>query len=90
MADSQITCIRRRDPRSNHDGITHVGGAGWLWSVDEVVRSIESKTNTFFVRSTNSRSDVGVVNGPTGKYLRTYANGQWNDNLLSLPECPRS
>jgi hypothetical protein len=28
------------------------------------------------------------VDGPNGKYLRTYADGQWNDNLLSLPECP--
>ena len=31
--------------------------------------------------------DVGVVDGPNGKYLRTYADGKWNDNLLALPEC---
>ena len=31
--------------------------------------------------------DIGVVNGPNGKYLRTYADGRANDNLLSLPSC---
>ena len=33
------------------------------------------------------RANVGVVNGPSGKYVRTYADGKWNDNLLALPEC---
>ncbi len=33
------------------------------------------------------RADVGVVDGPHGKYVRTYADGKWNDNLLALPEC---
>ena len=23
-----------------------------------------------------------------GKYVRTHADGQWNDNLLARPECP--
>jgi hypothetical protein len=34
------------------------------------------------------RSDIGVVNGPNGKYLRTHVDGEWNDSLLSLSECP--
>ena len=33
------------------------------------------------------RANVGVVNGPNGKYVRTYADGVWNDNLLALYEC---
>nr|WP_314464360.1 DUF3892 domain-containing protein [uncultured Novosphingobium sp.] len=34
-----------------------------------------------------NRANIGVVNGQNGKYLRTYADGKWNDNLLALPEC---
>ena len=33
------------------------------------------------------RSDVGVRNGEHGKYVQTHADGQWNNNLLSLIEC---
>jgi uncharacterized protein DUF3892 len=34
------------------------------------------------------RSDVGVVR-PVGRpaYVRTYADGDWNNNLLSLDQC---
>ncbi|MSP44398.1 MAG: DUF3892 domain-containing protein [Xanthobacteraceae bacterium] len=27
------------------------------------------------------------MNGPSGEYLRTHADGYWNDNLLALREC---
>ncbi len=87
MADVQVLCINKRDRNSSHEGITHLGGNGWKWTRDEVVRSIEAKTNTFFTRVGGNRSNVGVVNGPAGKYVRTYADEQWNDNLLALPEC---
>ena len=30
---------------------------------------------------------IVVVNGPRGKYVRTDADGYWNDNLLALPFC---
>ena len=49
--------------------------------------SIEAKTNTFYTLVGGKRADVGVVNGANGKYVRTYADGVWNDNLLALPEC---
>jgi Protein of unknown function (DUF3892) len=33
-----------------------------------------------------NRADVGVVTPTHGaKYLRTYADGVWTDNLLALP-----
>ncbi len=37
-----------------------------------------------YVLGPNSRSQVGVVNA-NPPYLRTHADGIWNDNLLSLP-----
>ena len=89
MADVQVTCINKQPRNDQHEGITHLGGASWHWTRLKVIESIEQRTNTFFTMVANKRADVGVVNGPNGKYVRTHADGQWNDNLLALPECPR-
>jgi hypothetical protein len=88
MADAQVTCIKKQPRQDPHEGITHLGGATWQWTRQEVIDSIEAKTNTFYTLVNGNRGDIGVVNGPNGKYVRTYADGKWNDNLLSLPECP--
>ena len=87
MADAQVTCINKV-PRDNpHEGITHLGGANWRWTRAEVIASIEARTNTFYTFVAGKRANVAVVNGPNGKYVRTHADGQWNDNLLALTEC---
>lgn len=90
MADVLVACINKRDRTSSHEGITHLGNAAapWKWTRTEVIASIEAKTNTFYTMVQGNRGNIGVVDGPTGKYVRTYADGKWNDNLLSLPECP--
>lgn len=87
MADVQVTCINKLPRDNTHEGITHLGGSGWRWTRQQVIDSIEAKTNTFYTYVAGNRGNIGVVNGPNGKYLRTYADGKWNDNLLSLPEC---
>ena len=93
MADAEVTCITKPHPQSPHEHITHVGNprAGWTWSREQVIASIEGKTNTFYVRDPKpgKRADIGVVRA-TGHapYLRTYADGVWTDNLLSLNQCP--
>lgn len=90
MADALVTCINKV-PRDNpHEGITHLGGAGWRWTRQQVVASIEEGSNTFFTLVSNKRANVVVVDGPSGKYVRTSADGTYNDNLLALPECPAS
>jgi hypothetical protein len=80
---------------STHEHITHVGNkttANWMWTREQVIQSIEEKTNTFYVLDPKNgkRSDVGVVRPTDGRaqFLQTYADGDWNNNLLSLPECP--
>lgn len=87
MADVQVTCINKQPRNNPHEGITHLGGATWKWTRQQVIDSIEARTNTFYTAVRSTRADVGVVDGPNGKYVRTYANGVWNDNLLALPEC---
>jgi len=92
VTNVRVTCITKPHPQSPHEHITHLGNpqAGWKWTRDDVIRSIEAGSNTFFVLDfyTGKRSDVGVVR-PTGRapYLRTHADGDRNDNLLSLNQC---
>jgi len=92
MADAQVKCIVKPNPQSPHEHITHLGNPGsWIWTREQVIESIENKSNTFFVLdpATGRRADIGVVR-ESGKlpYLRTYADSQWNNNLLSLNQCP--
>jgi hypothetical protein len=93
MADCRITCITKPHPQSAHEHITHVGNptTNWMWRREDVITSIDAGTNTFYVVDPVSglRSDVGVVR-PDGRaaYLRSYADGDWNNNLLSLNQCP--
>jgi len=56
-------------------------------SRDEIVAWIEHKDGKAYVEDRqNHRVDVGVVTPKVGtKYLRTYADGVWTDNLLALP-----
>lgn len=90
MADCQITHIRKHDRFSNHEHITHAGNPpSWFWTRESIIVSIENKSNTFYVKDSISgkRSEVGVVYPGDGRspYLRTHADGYWDDNLLSLP-----
>jgi hypothetical protein len=93
MADVQVTCITKPHPQSPHEHITELGNprAGWKWSREQVIASIDARANTFFVVDPRNRkrADIGVVR-PAGRpaYLRTHADGDWNDNLLSLDQCP--
>lgn len=87
MADVKVTCINKQPRENKYEGITHLGGSNWKWTRAEVIASIDAGTNTFYTETNNSRANIGVIDGPNGKYVRTHANGKWNDNLLSLPEC---
>jgi hypothetical protein len=91
MSDVRITCITRSATNGGYEHITHVGSPQFArnWTVAEVIASIDAATNTFYVQASNGkRADVGVVR-EAGKrpYIRTYADGYYNDNLLALPAC---
>jgi hypothetical protein len=53
----------------------------------EIVDWIENKDGKAHVQDAyGHRVDVGVVKPARGeKYVRTYADGKWTDNLLALP-----
>jgi hypothetical protein len=95
MADANITCIIKPHLHSPHEHITHLGNPinNWMWSREKVIQSIDDKSNTFYVLDpiNGKRADVGVVR-ESGKepYLRTHSDGYYNNNLLSLNQCPVS
>jgi hypothetical protein len=87
MADVQVTCINEQPRNNMHEGITHLGGNNWKFTRQQVIASIETNTDTFFTLVGGKRANIGVVEGANGKYVRTYADGVWTDNLLALAEC---
>ena len=88
--DYQVTCIIKPNVNSPHEHITHLGAQGWLLTRDQVIANINVGHRFYVVDPRNGKTAwVGVVT-PVGRppYLRTHADGDWNDNLLSLAQCP--
>jgi hypothetical protein len=85
----QVTCINKRgnhyDP---HERITHIGGSGWKVTQEQGIADVNTDPDAYYVSA-----DVGTVNLIVGKhnghdYLTTQADGETQNNLLALPECP--
>jgi len=93
----RITCINKSggyhaDP---HHAISHLG-----WTEDgsgktgkntrlEIYNWIKDQNGTAYVLdSRGNRAFIGTRENAYGtKYLQTYADQVWTDNLLALPEC---
>jgi hypothetical protein len=94
MTRHRIDCVRKADRPNPWERITHVGGANadgtrWLLTQPDAIAGIESEKWSFFVHAGGSEADVVVATSRFGhKYLKTRADGEQPDNLLSLPECP--
>ena len=68
--------------------ITALCGSWGRTSKPDAIREIENRSHTYFVQDRYGRTaDVRVVNGTTGKYLRTDPNSSCSDNLDNLPNC---
>jgi hypothetical protein len=86
MADRAV-----RQSRKNYRGdITALGDTGAGWSPlasEQIIREIEFGTHTYYVPWKSGRTEVRVVNGSTGKYLRTDRDSTTKNNLDDLPPC---
>ena len=91
----EIKCINKSDRPNPHERITHIGGVngdGTNWKLDqqEAIKGILADKWKFFVN--RSGQTVGVVVGTSRygyQYLKTEADGEQPNNLLSLYECVR-
>ena len=89
----EIDCINKSDRPNPHERITHVGGRNpdgtrWKLTQQDAVQAIQSGHRSFFVRQGVSAVEVVVAVSRYGNfYLKTQADGEMPDNLLSLPEC---
>jgi len=88
-----IQCINKIPRNDPYTRITHVGGQGtsrWKLDVATVIQRIESRQEAFYVeRPQGDQVDVIVAVSRAGnKYIKTTADGDEPNNLLSLPECP--
>lgn len=89
----QIRCINKSDRYDAHERILTVGGFdnGQRWKItqQEAITYIENRTFDFYVNVNGSAVDVIVAISRFGhKYIKTRADGEQPNNLLSLPECP--
>lgn len=94
MADSfQVRCINKCDRQNHYERITHIGGYdnGKAWRVPEAdaIAGIESGKWAFYTLVNGRRAEVIIASHLGRKYLKTTADGDQPDNLLSLPECPK-
>jgi hypothetical protein len=88
MADVRVTCVTKPNRNSPHEHITHLGGPKWVWPREQVIRSIEEESNSFFTYEAGKRAEIRVHERNGVKYVQTVADGAWTDNLLALNECP--
>lgn len=87
MASLQITCITP-DGRDADQRIDAVGGSGFYHLIDDAIRYIENRTNSYWTMVNGRAADVIVAVRPNGrKYLKTTADGYEPNNLLALPNC---
>lgn len=92
MATYRVSC---REKHSLYERIVSIGcaevgtGAIKRFTEDEAIASIKRGSDSFFVeRPEGHRVSVIVAERDGREYIKTEADGEKPDNLLSLPECP--
>lgn len=91
----RVECINKNDRNSAHEKIEFIGGRnadGSRWRLSQVaaIAKIKDGTYAFYVeRPAGHRVAVVVARSAYGhEYLKTAADGEHENNLLSLSECP--
>lgn len=87
----QISCINKIDRYSAYERIQRVGGTHngqkWKFSLSDAIEYIEKGTYSFYTYVNGHTRNVVVASRNGVKYLKTEADYDTPDNLLSLPEC---
>lgn len=95
MTDSiEVKCINKSDRFNPDERIINIGGINpdgtrWKLSQANAISGIDSGKWSFYVaRGLHVVRVVVAVSRLGYRYLKTEADGEQPDNLLSLPECP--
>ena len=89
----EILCIKKSDRLNAHERIISIGGRNsdgtrWVLSQEDAIGGIVNGNLSFYVQRGGRTVNVLVATSRFGnKYLKTEADGEQPDNLLSLPEC---
>jgi hypothetical protein len=92
----EVKCINKSDRQNPWERIIHLGGInpdGKRWKLTQSATIVAIEQNTygeFYVeRPRGDRVRLIVATSAHGnKYVKTEADGDQPNNLLSLPECP--
>ncbi len=91
MVRYRVTCIVKHE---KYERILSLGcyspdNVFLSFKEDEVIDRIENRRDTFYVeRPSGHVADLEVAERDGRKYVKTVADGERPDNLLSLPTCP--
>ena len=81
----------RATGKNSQGDITSLCNSGEAWSPRSkanAISDIETGTHEYWVNWLNSpETQIKVVNGPSGKYLRTDRDSTSRNNLDDLPDC---
>lgn len=90
----EVKCINKTNRQSAHERIKNIGGINqdgtrWKLSEDEAITGIKQGKWNFYVSKGGNSVWVVIARTAAGhEYLKTQADGEIPNNLLSLPECP--
>lgn len=85
MADRRVTHTKKEESR-----ITALCNPGSGWSPrreNDAISDIENNRYRYYVPWPEGSTDIHVVEGRTGKYLRTDRDETEKNNLHDLPNC---
>ncbi|KQT70365.1 hypothetical protein ASG51_12765 [Methylobacterium sp. Leaf465] len=86
MADRAV----RKTGKNAERDITALCNDGDAWSPrrkQDAINDIEFGMHSYHVPWPNGRTEIRVVQGPNGKYLRTDRDTTTRNNLDDLPDC---
>ena len=84
MADRRVTGTGK----DGEGDITSLCGSWGSSTKTQAIADIELDLHRYYTHAANgTEADVEVVNGTTGKYLRTDPDKSLADNLGDLPDC---
>ena len=84
----KVTCISTRDFVSPDLRITHIGGWGWKFTLEDTIDHIETGRLRCYITVGGEDVWLVVASRHGRKYLKTEHDLEEPLGLLSLPECP--